>query len=98
MVYEFGDLARMIQNIKPEQDCISSVVFSSPSGIWWVEGKHFFDTHKASIHPIMRLLNVAGWARPGNVYIIDHICPACEDILEMFPLFDNVIVRSYNDQ
>lgn len=97
-MHEFSYLSNMIQSIKPERGCISSVVFYSPDGIWWVKGKYFSDTNKEYIHPIMRLLNVAGWARPGNVYIIDHICPTCEAILEIFPQFDQVIVRSYNDQ
>lgn len=95
---EFGDMTKMIQSIKPEQTCISSVVFSSPDGVWWVKGKHFFDTHKAYIHPVMRLLNYIGMSRPGTVYVIDTLCPTCDTILRAFPQFDKVIIRSYSDQ
>lgn len=97
-MYEFGDLARMIQNIKPEQDCISSVVFSSPDGIWWVPGKYYPEPGGSYIHPVMRLLNEVGGSRPGIAYIINHVCVTCEAILKTFPQFDRVIVRSYSDQ
>lgn len=96
MLISFKDKQKHIDGIKPESGCLSSVVFDSPDGLWWVSGKYFSDTSKAYIHPIMRLLNVAGGSRPGNVYVIDHVCPTCEAILEIFPQFDNVIVRSYN--
>lgn len=97
-MYEFGDLPRMIQSIKPERGCMSSVVFSSPDGIWWVPGKYYPEPGGAYIHPVMRLLNEVGGSRPGIAYIINHVCVTCEAILKTFPQFDRVIVRSYNDQ
>lgn len=97
-MYELGDIPRMVQNIKPERGCMSSVVFSSPDGIWWVPGKYYPKTGGAYIHPIMRLLNEIGGSRPGIAYVIDHVCITCEAILKTFPQFDNVVVRSYNDQ
>lgn len=97
-MYEFGDLPRMIQSIKPERGCMSSVVFSSPDGIWWVPGKYYPEPGGAYIHPVMRLLNEIGGSRPGIAYIINHVCITCEAILKTFPQFDRVIVRSYNDQ
>lgn len=95
-MYEFGDIPRMVQSIKPERGCMSSVVFSSPDGIWWVPGKYYPETHGAYIHPVMCLLNEVGGSRPGNVYVIDHICTTCEAILKTFPQFAKTIVRSYN--
>lgn len=97
-MYELGDIPRMVQNIKPERGCMSSVVFSSPDGIWWVPGKYYPEPGGAYIHPVMRLLNEVGGSRPGIAYIINHVCITCEAILKTFPQFDNVIVRSYNDQ
>lgn len=97
-MYEFGDLPRMVQSIKPERGCMSSVVFSSPDGIWWVPGKYYPEPGGAYIHPVMRLLNEVGGSRPGIAYIINHVCITCEAILKTFPQFDRVIVRSYNDQ
>lgn len=97
-MYAFGDLPRMIQSIKPERGCMSSVVFSSPDGIWWVPGKYYPEPGGAYIHPVMRLLNEVGGSRPGIAYIINHVCITCEAILKTFPQFDRVIVRSYNDQ
>lgn len=97
-MYEFGDISRMVQNIKPERGCMSSVVFSSPDGIWWVPGKYYPEPGGAYIHPVMRLLNEVGGSRPGIAYIINHVCITCEAILKTFPQFDRVIVRSYNDQ
>lgn len=97
-MYEFGDIPRMVQNIKPERGCMSSVVFSSPDGIWWVPGKYYPEPGGTYIHPVMRLLNEIGGSRPGIAYIINHVCITCEAILKTFPQFDNVIVRSYNDQ
>lgn len=94
-MYEFGDLPRMIQSIKPERGCMSSVVFSSPDGIWWVPGKYYPNPGGAYIHPIMRLLNEIGGSRPGIAYVIDHVCITCEAILKTFPQFDRVIVRGY---
>lgn len=95
-MYEFGDLPRMIQSIKPERSCMSSVVFSSPDGIWWVPGKYYPEPGGAYIHPVMRLLNEVGGSRPGTAYIINHVCVTCEAILKTFPQFDRVIVRAYN--
>lgn len=97
-MYEFGDIPRMVQNIKPERGCMSSVVFSNPDGVWWVPGKYYPEPGGAYIHPVMRLLNEIGGSRPGIAYVIDHVCITCEAILKTFPQFDNVIVRSYNDQ
>lgn len=97
-MYEFGDIPRMVQNIKPERGCMSSVVFSNPDGVWCVPGKYYTKPHGAYIHPVMRLLNEIGGSRPGIAYVIDHICITCEAILKTFPQFDDVIVRSYNDQ
>ena len=63
-MYEFCDVPRMIQSIKPERGCMSSVVFSSPDGIWWVPGKYYPKPGGAYIHPVMRLLNeIGGHAR-----------------------------------
>lgn len=95
-MYEFGDIPRMIQSIKPERGCMSSVVFSSPDGIWWVPGKYYPEPGGAYIHPVMRLLNEVGGSRPGIAYIINHVCVTCEAILKTFPQFDRVIVRSYD--
>ena len=95
-MYEFGDLPRMIQSIKPERGCMSSVVFSSPDGIWWVPGKYYPEPGGAYIHPVMRLLNEVGGSRPGIAYIINHVCVTCEAILKTFPQFDRVIVRSFD--
>lgn len=97
-MYEFGDVPRMIQSIKPERGCMSSVVYYSPDGLWWVSGKYYPEPDGEYIHPVMRLLNEVGGSRPGITYVIDHICPTCEAILKIFPQFDKVIVRSYNDQ
>lgn len=97
-MYEFGDSQRMVQNIKPERGCMSSVVFSSPDGIWWVPGKYYPEPGGVYIHPVMRLLNEIGGSRPGIAYVIDHVCITCDAILKTFPQFDRVIVRSYNDQ
>lgn len=94
-MYEFGDIPRMIQSIKPERGCMSSVVFSSPDGTWWVPGKYYPEPGGAYIHPVMRLLNEIGGSRPGVAYIINHVCITCEAILKTFPQFDRVIVRSY---
>lgn len=95
-MYEFGELPRMIQSIKPERGCMSSVVFSSPDGIWWVPGKYYPEPGGAYIHPVMRLLNEVGGSRPGIAYIINHVCITCEAILKTFPQFDRVIVRTYD--
>lgn len=95
-MYEFGDLPRMIQNIKPERGCMSSVVFSSPDGIWWVPGEYYPEPGGAYIHPVMKLLNEVGGSRPGIAYIINYVCLTCEAILKTFPQFDRVIVRSYD--
>lgn len=95
-MYEFGDIPRMIQSIKPERGCMSSVVFSSPDGIWWVPGKYYPEPGGAYIHPVMRLLNEVGGSRPGIAYIINHVCVTCEAILKTFPQFDRVIIRSYD--
>lgn len=95
-MYEFGDIPRMVQSIKTERGCMSSVVFSSPDGIWWVPGKYSPKPYGAYIHPVMCLLNEVGGSRPGSVYVIDHICPTCEAILESFPQFANIVVRTYN--
>lgn len=95
-MYEFGDLPRMIQSIKPERGCMSSVVFSSPDGIWWVPGKYYPEPGGAYIHPVMRLLNEVGGSRPGIAYIINHVCITCEAILKTFQQFDRVIVRNYD--
>lgn len=95
-MYELGDVPRMIQSIKPERGCMSSVVFSSPDGIWWVRGKYYPEPGGAYIHPVMRLLNEIGGSRPGIAYIINHVCITCEAILKTFPQFDRVIVRSYD--
>lgn len=97
-MYEFSDIPKMIQSIKPERDCMSSVVYYSPDGVWWVDGKYHPEPGGAYIHPVMRLLNEIGGSRQGIVYIINHICPTCEAILKIFPQFDKVIVRSYSDQ
>lgn len=96
-MYEFGDIPKMIQSIKPERGCMSSVVFSSPDGVWWTSGKYYPDPGGTYIHPVMRLLNEIGGSRPGIVYVICHVCPTCEAILRTYPQFDQVIVRSYND-
>ena len=97
-MYEFGDIQRMVQNIKPERGCMSSVVFSNPDGVWCVPGKYYPEPHGAYIHPVMRLLNEIGGSRPGIAYVIDNVCITCEAILKTFPQFDKVIVRSYNAQ
>lgn len=97
-MYELGDVPRMIQSIKPERGCISSVVFSSPDGIWWVPGKYYPEPGRSYIHPVMRLLNEVGGSRPGIAYVINYVCHTCEAILKTFPQFDRVIVRSYNDE
>lgn len=97
-MYEFEDIPRMIQSIKPERGCMSSVVYCSPDGLWWVPGKYYPEPGGAYIHPVMRLLNEIGGSRPGIAYIIDHVCITCEAILKTFPQFDKVIVRSYSDQ
>lgn len=97
-MYEFSDIPKMIQSIKPERGCMSSVAYSSPDGVWWVAGKYHQEPGGAYIHPVMRLLSEIGGSRPGIAYVIDHICPTCEAILEIFPQFDKVIVRSYSDQ
>lgn len=91
---EFDDLPGMIQNIKPERGCMSSVVFSSPDGIWCVPGKYCPKPGGAYIHPVMKLLNEVGGSRPGIAYVTNYICPTCEAILSIFPQFDRVIVRS----
>lgn len=96
-MYEFSDVPRMIQSIKPERDCMLSVVYHSPDGVWWVPGKYYQEPGGVYIHPVMRLLNDTGGSRPGIAYVTDHICPTCEAILKTFPQFDQVIVRSYND-
>lgn len=96
-MYEFGDVPQMIQSIRPERGCMSSVVYYSPDGLWWVSGKYYPEPGGAYIHPVMRLLNEIGGSRPGIAYVIDHICLTCEAILKTFPQFDRVIVRSYND-
>lgn len=96
-MYEFSDLPRMIQSIKPERGCMSSVVYCSPDGLWCVSGKYYPEPGGAYIHPVMRLLNEVGGSRPGIAYVINYICPTCEAILKIFPQFDQVIVRSYND-
>lgn len=95
-MYEFGDLPRMVQSIKPERGCMSSVVFSSPDGIWWVPGKYYPEPGGAYIHPVMRLLNEVGGSRPGIAYITNHVCITCEAILKTFTQFDRVIVRNYD--
>lgn len=95
-MYEFGDIPSMVQNIKPERDCISSVVFSSPDGIWWMPGKYYPDPEGHYIHPIKRLISKVAGLHPGEVYIIDHICYTCELILRTFPQFADIIVRNYN--
>lgn len=95
-MYEFKDIPRMIQSIKPERGCMSSVVFSSPDGIWWVPGKYYPEPGGSYIHPVMRLLNEVGGSRPGIAYIINHVCVTCEAILKTFPQFSRVIVRSYD--
>jgi len=95
-MYEFSDIPRMVQSIKPERGCMSSVVFSSPDGIWWVQGKYYPKPGGAYIHPVMRLLNEVGGSRPGIAYTINHVCITCETILKTFPQFDRVIVRTYN--
>lgn len=96
-MYELGDVPRMIQSIHPERGCMSSVVYYSPDGLWWVSGKYYSEPGGAYIHPVMRLLNEIVGSRPGIAYVIDHICPTCEAILNIFPQFDKVIVRSYSD-
>lgn len=96
-MFDLGVLPRMIQSIKPERNCMSSVVFASPDGVWWVDGKYYPESGGTYIHPIMRLLNEIVGSHPGTVYVIDHICPTCEVVLETFPQFDQVIVRGYND-
>ena len=95
-MYEFEDIPQMIKSIKPERGCMSSVVFSSPDGIWCVPGKYYPKPGGAYIHPVMRLLNEVGGSRPGIAYIINHVCTTCEAILKTFPQFDRVIVRSYD--
>lgn len=97
-MYEFSDVPRMIQSIKPERGCISSVVYYSPDGVWWVAGKYYPKPGGEYIHPVMRLLNEIGGSRPGTAYVIDTLCPTCEAVLSIFPQFDKVIVRSYSDQ
>lgn len=97
-MYEFGDLPRMIQSIKPERGCMSSVVYYSPDGLWWVSGKYYPEPGGAYIHPVMRLLNEIGGSRPGIAYVINHVCVTCEAILKTFPQFDRVIVRTYSDK
>lgn len=63
-MYEFSDVPRMVQSIKPERGCMSSVVFSSPDGVWLVAGKYYSEPGGEYIHPVMRLLNeVGGHAR-----------------------------------
>lgn len=95
-MYEFGDIPRMVQNIKPERDCISSVVFSNPEGIWWMPGKYYPNSDGEYIHPIKRLISEIAGSRPGKVYIIDRICYTCEFILRTFPQFADIIVRTYD--
>lgn len=95
-MHKFCDLPSMIRNIKPESGCLSSVVFSSPDGLWCMPGKYYPDTEGSYIHPIMRLLNEIGGSRPGIVYVTYHLCPTCTAIVRTFPQFDQVIVRSYN--
>lgn len=95
-MYEFEDIPRMVQSIRPERGCMSSAVFYSPDGVWWVTGKYYPEPGGAYIHPVMRLLNDIGGSRPGIAYVTSYVCPTCEAILKTFPQFDRVIVRSYN--
>lgn len=93
-MYELGDIHSMIQSIKPERGCMSSVVYSSPDGLWWVSGKYYPEPGGAYVHPVMCMLNDTGGSRPGIVYVINTLCPTCEAILKTFPQFDHIIVRS----
>lgn len=97
MLISFKDKQKHIDGIKPERGCLSSVVFDSPDGLWSMSGRYYPEPGGAYIHPVMRLLSETGGSRPGITYVIDHICPTCEAILKIFPQFDQVIVRSYND-
>ena len=96
MMISFKDKQKHIDRIKTERGCLSSVVFDSPDGLWWVPGKYYPEPGGAYIHPVMRLLNEVGGSRPGIAYIINHVCVTCEAILKTFPQFDRVIVRAYN--
>lgn len=98
MMISYKDKQKHIDEIKPERGCLSSVVFEGPDGLWSMPGKYYPDPGGAYIHPIMRLLNVIGGSRPGTVYVSHYTCPTCVAILRIYPQFEKVIVRSYNDQ